>query len=386
MKKACSVFLAFLLFGGTGRSGGWGAVFAEGSPRQTGASEAEGIASSGYSPPGALSDLDFEAEGIASSGYSPPRKSGQTYEHSLLFPKTRRGETEMNQALAAGDIEGFRKALVKGLEKPAAEFFEDWWTVTEKEGNTVFHQLALADAPFDGSLAPAAQLRELARAFSFPKKKRVKRIIKVKIGGLHLFKPLEKTGLGRAIINGEDKKEFYGIVRDLLSGPAEDLLAILHASTWSRKTLRGLIKESEAAHYKESAIYSMTLDSLESLFVRPLLETNGAGLTPLAAVRAKGGDSYYVLREALGDFKREADTALLIIAAAMGVLGAEAFTIFSPESQILSRLAADWGMSASALAAAAACAPFAAAGAGIGCCHAFKARRQKQAIQRLKSL
>ena len=302
----------------------------------------------------------------------------------LLSLEKKTGETEMNQALAAGDIEGFRQALFRGLlKKTAMEFFKDWWTVTE-EGNTIFHQLALAEASSDKSGPAAFYLLSLARALSFPEKKRAEPY-RINLGGLYLFEPLEKTDLAKAIVNNFKEKKFYDKLGSLLSQPAWKALAALHAVTWSQKTLRGLVDESRLS-YKETGVYLREIQLLEWLFVRPILEPNNEGLTPLDVARANGGNSYYALRSILGDGQKEIPKDLFMLTGAAGVLGVEAYTIFSPGSLILSRLAADWGMSAIALGEIAFYGPPAIAAAGIACYHAFKAKRQKGIIQKLESL
>ena len=311
--------------------------------------------------------------------------------------KLRVGETDMSQALRAGDIEAFRSALRKGLEGPAEDFLKDWRTVTET-GDTLFHLMGKAPK---NQREFARDLSEIIEVLSFPKKAKAKGHREYKVQGLRIFKPLEKIPLSGTLIR-RDIEAFTREIDRLLSGPTEDLLGALHVITWTRQTLYGMIDQHiRVPLMKERAekhritredirittlSYTDKITLLASLFTGPLKWTNREGFLPAqSAKKAKNREIHAVLSQVTTD-KTETDGKYILTALGVSVVwGLEAIFLFTPENRTLENMADTLGISNLSLANFLFYGPPALSITGLICHSAFKAAKQKNILKNLSN-
>ncbi len=286
------------------------------------------------------------------------------------------GETDMIRALKNRDIEGFKAALKKGIfEEPALKFLKDWHVLTEEKTSAA---ILLAEMRLSGPEERAAASRalyELLRLFSFPESDRAESHAGLTFQKRRIFLPLERASLHRAAAD-RNFEAFVKGLEDLLAGPANRLLAELHAVTWSRMTLKGIINQK--LDRKSAAIWNALLQEVRFAFQRPLLRYSPTvgGLSPKQAAKKAGNrEMYYALRH----FSREDEVTQGLIYAlvlgAGGAVGAGSDFLWSAfNGPPLSQQAA----------AAAAYGPVALSGAGIACYRVFKWTRQRGIIRQLE--
>ena len=313
----------------------------------------------------------FERENFMS------RAAGEKNSWSALLKIRRKtGETNMSKALREGDINAFSRAVQEGLKSPARRFLEDWLTVTE-EGDTALHLLA----KIPGREAARA-VWEITQAIDFPKEDKAPPKLLL-LRGYRIFTPLERTAVYRAAFH-TDPKVFEREWENLLSGPAMDLLMVLHAVTSSKKTLQGVLKESE----KEGKALEdrlLTINTLKGLFHEPWKRGNKQEKLPVdIAGEAKNQKMYYVLRGFAGD-PREKNTDALMALGGAGIWGAEALSIWKPGNEdVLYRLADKWGVDILWLIDMTVVVPVLLSVGGVVCHHVFKSKRQKRIIKQLE--
>ena len=301
---------------------------------------------------------------------------GKNFWSTRLKIRRKTGETNMSKALREGDINAFSRAVQEGLTGPARQFLEDWLTVTE-EGDTALHLLA----KIPGREAARA-VWEITQTIDFPKgDKAPTKALTVR--GYRIFTPLKRTGVYRAVFH-TDPKVFEREWENLLSGPAMDLLAVLHAVTSSKKTLQGMLKEFE----KEGKVLEdrlLTINTLKGLFHKPWRHRNKQEKLPVTiAGEAKNQKMYYVLRRFAGDPGEKNTDALMALGGA-GIWGVETLSIWKPGNEdVLYRLADKWGVNILWLIDMTVVVPVLLSVGGVVCHHVFKSKRQNRIIKQLE--
>ena len=198
----------------------------------------------------------------------------------------------------------------------------------------------------------------------------------------------KKIPIAFAIRGGKPNEIFYREIRKLLLGPAADLLAILHAVTWSGVTLNGLIRNHNSRDGTDSERYAV-IQFLRDLFRVPLYyHKNHRGLLPIdVAKEADSREVYYVLRKAIG-WKGNGDKEVYFRTAfgTLLALGAETGALVSLEDkQMLYDMADKWGMDLAQFLGTAFTGQVLLPLAGVGCYFFFQSRKGKETIRGVES-
>ena len=293
------------------------------------------------------------------------------------------GETDLFQAVIAGDIDAFRKVLRKTFLGPADVFLANWLAMTG-EGDMLFH--LLGKVPEENRKEFAYELHRITEVLTFPTEIKA-RGQAFRLHGVNINTPwLERTPLVKIITEGEPIEVFYEEIRRLLSEPVENLLGILHSETKSKQTLNRLISEEANSSGDQTKYekYAAAIDFLREVFRMPLYHRNQKNLLPMDVAKKVGNvQAYYVLREATKDVNKGVAGTVALGAAWVSALEAGALLTLE-NGEVLNNMADKLGMEPMSFLGMALAGQILVPLAGMGCYLFFQSQEEKNIIQNLE--